>query len=55
MEEEYLRNKEVIYRKVTGKLKGERYFCEVLSFDEILQCVEQDGHIQYRNIRRSGV
>jgi ATP-dependent Zn protease len=55
VEEEYLRNKEVIYRKVTGRLKGELYYCEVMSFDEIMHCVMEDGNIPYKNVRRSGI
>jgi len=33
IEEEYFRNKQIRLKKVTGKINGETYFCEVLSFD----------------------
>jgi hypothetical protein len=33
VEEEYFRNKQIRLKKVTGKINGETYFCEVLSFD----------------------
>lgn len=41
-------------RKITGKLKGEQYYCEVISFDEILKDVIEDGNIPFKNVRRSG-
>ena len=55
VEDEYFRNKDVAYKKITGKLNGERYYCEVFTFDEVLAYVVNDGTIKYKNIRRSGV
>jgi len=43
-----------VRRKITGKLKGEHYYCEVISFDEILKDVIEDGNIPFKNVRRSG-
>lgn len=39
IEEEYFRNNDIPHKKITGKLNGERYYCEVLSFDEVLAYV----------------
>lgn len=53
IEEEYFRNKEIPLKKVTGKIKGEKFYCKVLSFDDIMALVVADGNIKYKNIRRT--
>ena len=55
IEEEYFKSKDSTYKKITGKLKGERFYCEVMSFDDVLSYVMEDGNIKYKNIRRSGL
>lgn len=51
IEQEYFRNKEIPYKKVTGKINGEKFYCSVLSFDEIMAIVVADGNIKYKNVR----
>lgn len=55
VEEEYFRNKEIRRKKVEGRIGKERYYCEVLSFEEILEEVVRNGHIKYQNVRRTGI
>ena len=55
VEEEYFRNKEIRRKKIVGKKGGEKYYCQVLSFEEIMNLVVADDHIKYKNVRLTGV
>ena len=56
IEEEYFRSKEATYKKVRGRINSrEVCYCEVMSFDDMLTFVMNDGRIKYQNVRRSSV
>ena len=54
VEEEFFKINGITRKKIEAKVDNQTYYCDVFSFDELLDEINQDDSIKYHNVRRTG-